>query len=224
MKLKHITTNLIGASLPLLVLVSPVYADMCNESYGTTTCKATDLTINKQVAKPITDKGDTQVFVENLGSVSTEAFTPGQDVLFRLVIKNTSGQTFNPVNVIDVLPTHLIFVAGPGRYDQPGKPGGTLKFELENMIAGQTRTIEILTKVVDVNALPKGPSVFCEDNSANVSALNRRDIDKAQFCIATQAMGATTLPVAGFNDFILLIPFVGLGLGGLSLYSLGKKS
>jgi uncharacterized repeat protein (TIGR01451 family) len=222
MKLKHIATGLITASLPFIALAHPVFADMCNESYGTTTCQATDLTVNKQVAKPIASGSASQVFVENL--TASDAVAPGQEVTFKLTVKNASGQTFNPVSVTDVLPAHLTFVAGPGTYDQPGKPGGTLRFNLDNMIAGETRTVEILTKVVDAKALPKGPSTFCEDNTANVSALNRNDQDKAQVCIGTQVLGATTLPIAGFNDLALLVPFMGLGLGGLSLIKLGKKS
>lgn len=110
-------------------------------------------------------------------------------------------------------------MAGPGTFD---KPSNTLTFALENVIAGETRTVELLVKVVDKSAFPGGKSFFCVVNGVNVSALNRNDGDTSQLCIQTEVLGATTLPAAGFNDLLLLLPFVGVGLGGFAL--LKKKS
>lgn len=184
-------------------------AQTCTTQYGgTTTCAPTDLTVNKQVKNPVTN-----FFVENL-STTDPAFSPGNEVLFKLTIKNASGETFNPVTVKDTFPSYLTFVAGPGTYD---KPSNTLTFQLKNVIAGETRAIELLAKVSDKSAFPAGKSFFCVTNLANVSALNRKDSDTAQLCIQTQIMGATTLPVAGFDDLLLLLPFAGVGLGGLAL-------
>lgn len=198
------------------LLPSPVFADMCTTQYGgSTTCVSSDLTINKQVRNPVTNN-----FVENLSSTDP-AFSPGSQVLFRLIIKNTSGQTFNPVAVKDTFPSYLTFVAGPGTYD---KASNTLTFNLDNVIAGETRTVEILAKVNDKSAFPSGNSFFCVTNAASVSSLNRNDRDTAQLCIQTELMGATTLPVAGFNDLLLVLPFMGVGLGGVALLKNGRKS
>ncbi len=170
---------LLALSLPEVSLVSRVSADeSCTTQYGggqygTTNCVPTDLTINKQVKNPISN-----VFVENL-SATDATFSPGSDVLFKLTIKNGSGQTFNPVTVRDVLPEHFDFVAGPGSYNKDNR---TLSFTLENMIAGETRTIEILTKV-QTSGLPK--DVFCVTNQAFASALNRSDDDTGQVCVTT---------------------------------------
>ena len=123
------------------------------------------------------------------------------------------------MTVKDTFPSYLTFVAGPGTYD---KASNTLTFKLENVIAGEMRTVEILTKVLDNKAFPSGRGFFCVTNVANVSALNRSDRDTAQLCIQTEILGATTLPAAGFNDLLLLLPFAGVGLGGLAL--LKKRS
>lgn len=184
-------------------------AQTCTTQYGgTTTCVPADLTINKQVKNPVSN-----IFVENLSSTDP-AFSPNTEVLFKLTIKNASGETFNPVTVKDTFPPYLTFVSGPGTYD---KATNTLTFQLENMIAGETRTQEILVKVVDTGAFPKGKTFVCVTNAASVSALNRNDRDTSQLCIQTEVLGATTLPVAGFNDLLILLPFVGTGLGGLAL-------
>lgn len=190
-----------------LLLAPKALAQNCTTQYGgTTTCVPTDLTINKQVKNTVTG-----VFVENLG-VSDTPFGVGADVLFRLTIRNGSGETFNPVTVKDVLPEHLTFVSGPGTYDSKTR---TLTYSLTDLIAGETRTQEIMAKVV--TTLPQDKSMICEQNYAEVSALNRKDDDTSQVCMASKVMGATTLPVAGFDDLLLILPFVGTALGGLAL-------
>lgn len=211
---KQILSGLALTAFTAFFAALPVNADTCTTQYGgSVTCNPTDLTINKQVANPITG-----IFVENL--TSTDAtFSPSADVHYRLIIKNASGETFNPVTVKDVFPSYLDFAAGPGIYDKASK---TLTFTLDNVIAGETRTVEILAKVADKSAFPSGNSFFCVVNTARVSALNRNDQDTAQACIQTQILGATTLPVAGFNDLLMLLPFAGVGLGGIAL--LKKKA
>ncbi len=190
-----------------------VNAQSCTTQYGgDVTCIPTDLTINKQIAKPVVDtKGGitaSQTFVENLGV--SDPFTPGAEVLFRLTVKNTSGETFNPVTVKDVLPAYLAFVSGPGSYDSASR---TLTIILENVIAGETRTIEILAKVVEGTQFATNANVFCATNYAEARALDRFDDDTAQLCF----QAAQNLPVAGYNDLLLLLPFAGVGLSGLAL-------
>jgi uncharacterized repeat protein (TIGR01451 family) len=199
------------------MFASPVLADMCTSQYGqygnTINCGSSDLTINKQVKNPVGN-----VFVENLTTTDT-TFAPGSDVTYKLTIKNGSGETFNPVTVKDILPPYLTFVAGPGTYNKDTR---TLEFKLENMIAGETRTVEIMAKVVDASQFPSGKSLFCVVNVANVSALNRYDDDAAQVCLQNGTSTITTLPVAGFDNLALILPFAGVGLGGFALLK-GKK-
>ena len=212
------TKRIVLSTISILALLAfparAAFADMCTTQYGgETTCNPSDLTINKQVRNT-----NTNSFVENL-SATDFTFAAGSDVLYRLTIKNTSGETFNPVYVKDVLPSFLTFVAGPGTYNADTN---TLTLELKEVIAGETRTVEILARVKNLDSF-NGKSFVCVNNYAEVKALNRFDSDTAQVCLGTSnVLGATTLPVAGFNDYIALLPFAGVGLAGFAL--LKKKS
>jgi len=186
---------------------APVFADMCTTPYGgTQECKPSDLTINKQVINPIT-----KVFVENL-TTTDPMYVAGSEITYRLIIKNNSGETFNPVNVKDILPAYLTFVAGsPGTFDYDSA-NHTVNFKLENFYAGETRSFDLRFRVADTAVSS------CISNVAEVRALNRFDSDSAQACLTN----GSVLPVAGFNDFAMILPFIGVSLGGLAL--LRKRS
>jgi len=173
----------------------------------------TDLTINKVVKNPITN-----VYVENLGSTDP-TFSPGATMTFQLVIKNGSGETMNPVTVTDQLPDYLSFVSA-NVPSTTNKGGNSITFTLDNMIAGESRTIEVSVKVAEKSAFPSDRSMFCVSNYSKVTAPARPngDDDTAQLCITT---GLGNLPVAGANDVVALIPF--LSLGGIGALLLGKK-
>ena len=184
---------------------SRVMAQNCTTQYGgSTTCVSTDLTINKQVKNPATGN-----FVENLGA-SDPTFSVNGEAHFRLIIKNNSNQTFTSVTIKDIFPKELMFKAGPGTFDSISN---TLTFTLDNLNAGESRSVEILA-TVGANKINKDRSISCVINTAQASAQNQSDQDTAQLCIQTNVLGATTLPIAGFNDFALLLPFAGLGLIG----------
>lgn len=213
---QHIILSSLTAFLvaSVLSLATPVFADTCTTQYGgTQTCVPSDLTINKQVKNP-----STNVFVENL-TTTDPTFTAGKEVLYKLIVKNASGETFDPVTVKDTLPPYLTFVSGPGTYNKDTR---VLEFKLEKMIAGETRTVEILARVVDASQFPAGKSLFCVTNVAEVKALNRFDSDSAQACLQNGET-VTTLPVAGFNDLMILLPFAGVGAGGLALLKRNKR-
>lgn len=213
MKTKTIILSLLATVALFALPMNRVFADTCTTEYGgETTCKPSDLTINKQVRNEKTGS-----FVENL-SASDPTFSPGSDVLYRLTIKNTSGETFDPVHVKDVLPGYLTFVSGPGSYNSDTR---TLTFDLKELYAGETRTVDVMARVVNTDYFD-GKSFVCVTNYAEVSALNRFDNDTAQICLQNNVLGATTLPVAGFNDYLLLLPFVGVGVTGFAL--LKKRS
>lgn len=214
MKLNHIALSLIAFIAGLAGLASlarPAFAQSCTTQYGgTTTCVSTDLTINKQVRHPI----NPNLFVENLGAEN--AYAPGADVEYLLIITNASGQTLSPVTVTDVLPQQLSFQGGPGSYTSATR---TLTFTIDSLTSGQTVRQRILAKVRDSSAFKPGQDLTCEIvNTARVNGPDgRTDDDTASLCVRTNVLGATTLPVAGYNDLILLLPFAGMGLGGLAL-------
>jgi len=173
----------------------------------------TDLVINKEVKNPISN-----VFVENLGSTDP-TFSPDSTITFKLVIKNGSGETMNPVTVTDQLPDYLSFVSA-NIPSSTNKGGNAVVFTLDNMIAGETRTIDLTVKVATKSAFPAGRSLFCVSNYSKVtsSARPNGDDDTAELCITN---GPGNLPVAGVNDLFAMIPF--LSLGGMGAFLLSKK-
>lgn len=202
---KNIVTAALVSTIVSAFVATPVFAD----SYeGTTPPK--NLTVNKQVQDP-----RVKTFVENLdASMPESAYKPGQEVLYKLTIKNDSGETFNPVTVEDTFPQYLTFVSGPGTYD---KGANRLFIKVENLIAGQTKTIELVAKIADAKDLPKDKVMFCNvKNHVHVYSPSRPDGDQddAAICIKTGDV-PTKLPVAGFNDLMLLLPFAGVGLTGI---------
>jgi uncharacterized repeat protein (TIGR01451 family) len=201
------------ASLVASLGASSVHAD----SYGNGgETPKNDITINKEVKNPVTN-----IYVENLGSADP-TFSPNGEVTFRFTIKNSSGETFNPVELTDQLPEFLVYWSSsvPATYDA-GLRKVTMK--LENMIAGETRTVEMVAKVADTGAFKSTRTIFCESNYAKVTAPSRPagDDDTADFCIQTKVAGVENLPVAGFNDLFTLIPF--LSLGGIGATMLLQK-
>ncbi len=212
MKRNYIATALIAlAFIAFTAGFAPAYADYgtnCTTQYGgNTTCNPQDVTINKEV------KNKDNVFVENLTATDT-TFAPETEVHFRLTIKNASGETFKTVEVKDILPAYLTFVAGPGNYDSATR---TLTFTLDNMTAGESRQVEVVAKVVPKGQLPEGMNALCMNNYAEVRVQGRFDSDTAQMCVQTNVLGVTTLPVAGYNDFLLILPFATLALAGVAL-------
>jgi len=220
MNKQHIIVSIATIVAGLTLLASPVSADMCTTEYGgTQTCKSSDLTINKQVKNPITN-----IYVENL-TTTDPTFVPGSEIDYRLIITNNSNDTLSPVVVKDILPPYVTgFIGGQAdgfTYD------GTFNFDSTNHVlsstmkyisSGETKAFDLRFRVADASQFPAGKSLFCVTNVAEVHSGDRHDGDSAQACLQNgQISGVTTLPVAGFNDFALLIPFAGVALGGFAL-------
>jgi uncharacterized repeat protein (TIGR01451 family) len=217
MNKQSIIFSILSIATAVSFLARPVSADMCTTQYGgSETCKPSDLTVNKQVINPIT-----KIFVENL-TTTDPTFVPGSEVTYRLIIKNNSGETFNPVNVKDILPPYLTFIAGnPGTFDNDSA-NHVVNFKLENFYAGETRSFDLRFRVSDASYFPSGKSLFCVSNVAEVRALNRFDSDSSQACLQNGTVLASTLPVAGYNDLLLLLPMAGVTLGGIALLKKNK--
>lgn len=206
----------IFALICITLLSSALFAgNLSADSYGNGNPQPANLIINKFVKNPITN-----LFVDNLGSTDP-TFSPGSTVTFKLSVKNTSGETFTPVTVIDTFPDYVTYVSStvPGTYDTKIRQ---LEIKLENLIAGETRDIEVTAKIADRSTFASDRDFFCVSNytKATTQARPDGDDDTAEFCITTRVKGAENLPVAGFNDLATMLPF--LSLGGIGLVLLKK--
>lgn len=220
---KYIALILSLFTIAAMASLHPVFADgNCDNSYGSSNpCQPTNLTINKQVQDPITG-----LFVEN---ITTAEFSQGDKVVFKMIVSNSSGETFFPVTVRDTVPDNFVidtadtnFVNGDStKTFEISSDKKSITYTIKQLPAGNT--VEMLLWTHLVGTYPNADS-FCRDNWANVTSPQRPngDTNFARVCVASKVSGATTLPTAGFDDIVYMIPFALSGIGGLAL--LKKRS
>lgn len=190
-------------------VASPVSAAVrCETQYGGgQVCVTTGaLQINKEVFDPRNNK-----FVDNLG-INDHRFSPGEEVTFRLKIKNVGDATFAKVTVSDTLPSMLEFSSG------------AKDFELSDLTPGETEEREFKTKAVSSDKFPSDKNLVCVVNAAEAKADNQHDKDTAQLCLEKKvgAPAPKALPPTGPEVGVLaLVSTVAAGAG---LYLLKFKA
>lgn len=199
--LKGLIVSFLGVIF-LLTAKSTLAAVRCETQYGgSEVCVRTgQLQIDKEVWNP-----DTEKFVDNLG-LSDHKFLPGDEIVFKLKIKNVGDNTFSKVEVRDYLP-ELINLTN-----------GDISFDINDFHPGDVNEYEIKTKVVDANQFPSNKSVVCEVNTAETWSGDERDKDTAQVCLTTNVLGVTVLPKTGPAEIgLMAFGLLFLVLTGLKL-------
>lgn len=209
--MRKLTTITILTLLALsFFLAKPLFAAVrCETQYGggEVCVKTGQLQINKKVFD-----SDSNQFVDNLG-INTRKFTSGDEITFRLEIKNVGDATFDKVSVNDTLPSFLEITSG------------SLSFDITDLTPGETETREIKAKVVGDDKLPSDKNIVCVVNTAEVSSGDERDKDTAQVCLEKKVLGITTFPKVGpENSFLIIFGSLVFGVLGLSLLKFSKKS
>lgn len=193
-----------------LLLAPTVFAADCTNQYGSTVeCPSTNIVINKKVAYP----GNPKLFVENLTN-NDSAYSPKDEVEYDVAVTNTSNVNFQTVTVIDMLPSQVTFLSGPGTYEAATNK---LTYEISDLKAGTTVHNRILVKVKDASVI--GADIKCDIvNSVTATGPGgQSDQDTSALCVQTKVLGATTLPVAGFKDNLIIMSFAVIGVLGLLL-------
>lgn len=224
--------TVIALTTVLLTLGAITAAHADGTGYGTSNCQVIygggevcpttlKFSIDKKVLAPT--KGG--VFIDNLG-FNDAKFLPGDQVPFKIIIKNTGDKTINQLTVVDTLPSFLTFTAGPGTYDQNNK---TITYIITNLPSGQTNEQTIVTTIANVDTLPKDQGVMCLTNNVKGND-NNGDVanDSSTFCIQKEAMTPkvfTTIPPKSIpNTGPEMLPLLGLIPAGLTGLMLRKKS
>jgi len=153
-----------------------------------------EILIDKTVKNPETDN-----YVDNLG-VNDPKFAPGQEVSYRLEVKNNGQGTFSKVTVKDIFPSYLDFSWGPLGWNNDTR---TLQFDIYNLKAGESRRYEVMAKVFDKERLPADKNFICVVNTASVEADGKTDSDQAQICFEKKVLGVKVLPPTGVNIWVL---------------------
>lgn len=208
--LKLILILVLGVNVLVLVPKKVFAGWTCEPIYGGgERCWGTgEILIDKTVKNP-----STGLFVDNLG-VNDPKFAPGQEVLFRLEVKNVGQGTFSKVTIKDVFPSYLDFVWGPLGWDSSSN---TLQFDIYDLKAGESRQYEVMARVFDKDRLPQDKSLICVVNTGRVEADGRSDEDQAQVCFEKRVLGVQFLPPTGVENLWVL------SLGLLVTTVLGAK-
>ena len=169
--------------------------------------------IDKMVGKPSQNKGATEYeYVDNL-SPSDPRFSPGQEVYFKIKVKNTSNRDITNVVVRDYVPSYLDPIEGPGSWDSNSR---VITFNAGDFRINEEKVYYIKMKVYDQANLPADRGLFCLINKVTVTSSSPYDEDTAQLCVEKQVLGAKTVPQAGPGMGVLILGLnvltAGLGL------------
>jgi uncharacterized repeat protein (TIGR01451 family) len=199
----------------LFLLFLTLHVSTVNAQYGQYggETPSYSLLIDKMVAKPGAQKGETAQYVDNL-SLSDPRFVPGQDVWFKIKVKNTANAALQAVEVKDYVPEYILPIEGPGKWDPQTR---TITFNAGDFAVDEEKTYYLKMRVYSQDQLPSDKGLFCLVNRAVASNNTVSDDDAAQFCIEKQVLGVTQVPTAG--------PELGLALlaGNLILAGIGIK-
>lgn len=202
---KALTIFLFTATLTIVATPRAFAQYGCPPVYGGgEICPRPEALIDKMVKNP-----QSATFVDNLGVLDPK-FSPGQEVNFRLMVKNTGTDKFAKAEVKDILPNFLDFISGPGSF---GKDSRTLTFNIDNLAAGESRQFEVVAKFFPENQLPSSQGLFCVVNEARVKADDREDKDTTQLCVEKKVLGAAVQPVTGSQNWTFV--FLGIFLTGI---------
>jgi len=178
--------------------------------------------IDKQVSRPVgqTKGGVIQYeYVDNLTPSDTR-FQPGNDIYFKIRVKNTSSITLNNVMIQDRVPQYLNPIEGPGNYDSTGR---TVSFNAGNFNPDEEQTYTFKMQWAAQNQLPADRGLMCVSNYARAYTDTVSDDDTAQACVEKQVINVKAAPKAGPEMNILLIAGE-LGLLGTGIALNKKKS
>ncbi len=180
------------------------------------------ISIEKLVSMPFSTLPadlSTLTFVNNL-SPADPRFAPGKDVVFKIIIQNTSSTTLTNVTIKDILPANVSPIAGPGTFDSNMN---TISFTVSDLNPGDQQVFFLTAQIAQSNQLPADKSLFCLVNTAQVFSNTSNgtnspsDQSTSQFCIEKQVLGVTTAPSAG-PEFGFLLVGGELATLGLGLY------
>lgn len=199
----------------------------CETQYGgTQVCVTTgQLQVNKQIFcdPALSGNEDKQIckdtsdrFIDNMG-LNFHRFSPGEEVRFRIKVKNVGDAALGKVTVTDTPPTIFLQTTS-----------GPLTFDLTNLQPGEVRQQEIKMKVLDTDSLPQNSTV-CVVNAVEASAEDNKDRDTSQVCLERKVLGVKVvpetkeLPSTGAEVWLLSFGSVSALLGGAKLTRFKRK-
>ncbi len=168
------------------------------------------ITVDKLVNYPDKkNKGGELIFLDNL-SPSDPKFSTGRAVFFKIRVRNASGIEIRNIQVVDYLPSQLIFVGSPKFYKREDH---SVRFVIQSLAPGEVKDFIIQTKV---KALAEGQEkITCVINKAEARSESAVDEDAARFCLGLEKGPAvpTELPKTGASALLSILLGFGVGAG-----------
>jgi len=207
MKMKNKILLMILSTALIMAFSAKVVSARCVEQYGGgETCYEGELRLDKVVKNP-----STGTYVDNLYS-SDPNFSADQEVWFKLNIKNTGSDDLNDVEVKDKFPNYVLFVSGPGSWNDTDK---TLVWKIDHLSPSESKDYEIKGKIVGEGSLPTGSGTYCVTNYGEAKKDNKSASDTSQLCITKKVLGITTMPKTGSNLILAAILLVSAFIFGI---------
>ncbi|OGK15117.1 hypothetical protein A2774_01570 [Candidatus Roizmanbacteria bacterium RIFCSPHIGHO2_01_FULL_39_12c] len=210
--MKGLTTTLL-LTISFLLLVSPVSGQYGQYGPYQGPEPGLSIMIDKMVGKPVETKGGSSDsdFVDNL-SPSDDRFSPDDEVLFKLKVKNTSEAKLKDVTVKDFLPDFVEPVGGPGTFSDESRE---ITIDAGDLEVDEEKVFIIKVKVLNQDRLPEDQGLMCVVNKSEAFNDSAADEDTAQFCIEKEVLGITEVPSAGpeLGLALLIAQFSALGTG-----------
>lgn len=180
----------------------------CPSVYGAS-CPSGQLFINKQVRDAQTGE-----LVESLSS-SGSNFLPGQEVSFRIEVKNTGQSDLDDVKVLDAFPSILDFVSGPASFNSNTRK---VEWTISKLKPGEFKLFEVKGKIT-TKKLSSG--IVCAVNTASAQKDQQMAQDSSSFCAQQKVLGVVsqlpeTGPMRGVE--LLWVGYLGLFIFSIWLF------
>lgn len=165
------------ASGNLAIAADPITSTGCQNIYGggDSCVQSKDFSLNKTVKNPLSNE-----YIDNLSSGAAQ-YAPGQQVPFKIVIKNTSKKDLTNIMVKDTFPKYIDFQLGSGKYDPKTR---TFSFSINKLAPNESRVYFISGMVVAKDKLPSDKDLTCVINQVSGTASKSVSRDNSQFCLS----------------------------------------
>ena len=203
----------------LLLFSNLASAKECHTVYGGgEVCETGDLSLDKKVFNP-----EANQYWDNIDA-KDYTFAPGQEVKFKLRVKNISDVKVDSVRInddFDRLDDYMIYVSSDKGDYRAEATDNKIKFGLGGLDPDESVTVYFVARFKNAGELPVG--ITCLTNAAHAYSHSDdvSDSDYASFCVATESGKIITksTPATGFDlSTILVIEALAFaGLGGLAL-------
>lgn len=166
------------------------------------------IVVDKKI-RPINDEN----FYDNIDPAK-KVFVNGEQLEFKITVKNTGEQTLYNINVKDILPNYLSLLFYPGVYN---KTSNNVETEIDQLNPGESKDFYIRANVSDVPSSNMEGKKLLQINKAEAGNDKVYDSDQAQYFIE-----AKSVPSTGADDLmvktavILMITVSSIGLRKLA--------